>query len=149
MTYMQPGYYPVQVNSTRFGHKYSLYEYREGTAYKGVQSIDLLFTPFVRGCLLFSLAQFYRPQFPAEPVPRKSNPVLFIPGSTGNYKQVRSLAAETSRAASKVRLPSFCFVASFAFTRTHTHQNKNLPFSLSISPPICVACAVQHSHRSS
>lgn len=71
MTYMYPTYIPISTPANVSSDKYGLFLYHEGW-----KKIDF-----------------------AEHLKQLSGvPVLFIPGNGGSYKQVRSLAAESSRA---------------------------------------------------
>ncbi|ONK55394.1 uncharacterized protein A4U43_UnF3940 [Asparagus officinalis] len=71
MTYMYPTYIPISTPADVSSDKYGLFLYHEGW-----KKIDF-----------------------AEHLKQLSGvPVLFIPGNGGSYKQVRSLAAESSRA---------------------------------------------------
>ena len=90
MTYMYPTYIPMKTDENVALGKYGLYLYHEGW-----KTID--FEEHLRSL--------------------DGVPVLFIPGNGGSYKQVRSLAAESSRAFQGGPLePSYYLEASFAFS---------------------------------
>ncbi|XP_020696935.1 uncharacterized protein LOC110110005 isoform X3 [Dendrobium catenatum] len=71
MTYMYPTYIPISTPANESSDKYGLFLYHEG--WKKIDFIEHI-------------------------KKLDGTPVLFIPGNGGSYKQVRSLAAESSRA---------------------------------------------------
>eukprot|EP00873_Tetraselmis_striata_P009431 jgi/Tetstr1/429695/TSEL_019590.t1 len=79
MSYMRPHYAAVRLRATgRWPlSKYQLYLYSEGRPARVSPTGD--------------------------PVPIQGRPVLFLPGSAGSYKQVRSLASETTQQSDQAR----------------------------------------------
>lgn len=82
MTYIYPNYYRVQPQpNSRLSKKYTLYLYREGY----VDSEQVKNKKKKNYCFLIKKSQLV------------GVPALFIPGQAGSYKQVRSIASETSK----------------------------------------------------
>jgi len=99
MTYMHPSYIPIpfEPRSKRAGPPYQLYLYREGGAEQPTEPVwqrPCLPTVRKRAVLTCARAPPLTSSFLASQV---GQPVLFLPGSAGSFRQVRSIASVTAR----------------------------------------------------
>uniref|UniRef100_A0A1D1YR07 GPI inositol-deacylase n=1 Tax=Anthurium amnicola TaxID=1678845 RepID=A0A1D1YR07_9ARAE len=109
MTYMYPTYVPIATDANVSSGKYGMFLYHEGW-----KKID--FNEHLKNL--------------------DGVPVLFIPGNGGSYKQVRSLAAESSRAFQGGSLePSYYKEASLAFSGERSNLVMEDPDEFSFSFP--------------